>query len=129
MLPVMLFLLALSGCEKEKISFKSVEFEIAPHIKLGADELKNIPFTVKPDENSSITLRVVIYSYSSGKETISMTGESGFKTDTGSGVIKALVEIIDSGKVMRAEFIEVSGHSREELLENLAKSLGAMAGN
>ena len=124
----LLLLLFVSGCEDGKNGFRSVEFEVAPHIKIDPAELKNMPLAVKTDESESRTLRVVIYSYSSGKEIITM-GEGGFKTDTGSGSIKALVELIDGGRVVRAGFIEVSGSSREELLENLAKSLGAMTGN
>ena len=94
-----------------------------------AEELKVLPFTVRPDEKNSIALRIVIYSYSSGKETISMTGDSVFKIDTGSGVIKALVEFIDNGKVVKADFIEVSGSSKDELLGNLVKSVLNMTGN
>lgn len=118
----------LTGCEKEKVNFRKIEFETAPHIKLNIDELKSRKIWIEPDEKSTLVLKVVIYSYSPGKETISMTNDSEFVTDIGSGIVSALVEFIDNGKMIRAEFIEVSGNSKEELFENLYKSVKTVCG-
>lgn len=122
-------MMCIVSCENKKLNYREIHVSCAPHIKSDALNLKNFAIDVEPDPSSRYTLSIVIYSYSQGKETISMAGDSGFVTETGLAEVKALVKIMDGERAVRAEFIEVSGGSTDELLRNLAKSVSSLKGN
>lgn len=119
---------ALISCENRKLNYREINISYAPYIKTGDLNLKDFAVDVEPDPSSRYTLSIIIYDYSQGKETISMSGDSGFVTETGLAEIKALVKIVDGGRVVRAEFVEASGGSTGELLRNLARSVSSLKG-
>ncbi len=118
----------VSSCENKKLSYRELRISVAPYIRPEAFNLTGFSIDVEPDPSSRFNLDIVIYSYSQGKETISMKGDSGFVTEAGAAEIKALVKILDGEKIVRAEFIEVSGNSNDELIRNLADSVSALRG-
>ena len=128
--PVILFsiIFFFISCENKKPGYRELHISTAPYIKADTLNLKNFSIEIEPDPGSMYNLNIVIYSYSQGKETISMEKEGDFVTRTGSAKIKALVKIMDGEKPVRAEFIEVSGNSNDELIRNLAKSVSDLKG-
>ncbi len=120
------FIVMSVSCDEKRVGFKNIELSAAPYLKIGEEALKTFAPEIKPDPGSRYTLHVVIYSYSQGKETISMAGESSFITETGSGKLKALVKIMDGENLMKAEFIEVSGKSMEQIFQNLSRSVSSL---
>lgn len=111
------------SCENKNPGYRELHISTAPYIKADTLNLKNFSLEIEPDPGSRYNLNIVIYSYSQGKETISLEGEGEFVTKTGKAELKALIKIMDGEKPVRAEFVEVSGNSNEELVRNLAKSV------
>ncbi len=116
------------SCENKKLNYREVQISTAPHIRSDILNVKDFTIDIKPDPSSRYSLSIVIYSFSQGKETISMKGEGEFVTEAGAAEIKALVKIMDGEKFVKAEFVEVSGSSNDELVRNLAKSVSALKG-
>ncbi|HOP28045.1 MAG TPA: hypothetical protein P5120_06220 [Spirochaetota bacterium] len=117
------------SCENKKLSYGEINISTAPYIKKDALNLKDFSIDVKPDPGSRYSLNIVIYSYTQGKETISLVKNGEFAVQTGAAELKALVKIMDGKKLMRAEFVEVSGNSNDELVRNLAKSVSGLGGH
>ncbi len=120
---------SLISCENKKMSFRDIRISAAPHINIGSLDLMKVSMNIEPDPAGRYSLDVIIYGYSQGKETISMKGDNGYVTETGTARIKALVKITDGEKIVRAEFLEISGVSDEELLRNLVKSVNRLVRN
>ncbi len=79
----------------------------------------------KSGDGGDSAVEVIIFSYSSGKESFFYSGDSGegIKSDTDDGSIEALVKIRERGKIVGAEFFKARGRSREELLKNIAAEI------
>jgi len=116
------------SCEDKKLNYRELNISAAPYIKPDALNLKNFSIDISSDPASRYQLFIVIYSYSQGKETISIADNGEFLTQSGKAELKALVKIMDGEKPVRADFIEVSGSSNDELLRNLAKSVSGLKG-
>jgi len=121
-----IFAVLISSCENKKLNYRELHISTAPYIKADLLKLKGFAVAIEPDPASRYNLDIVIYSYSQGKETISLAKNGEFLTQTGAAELKALVKIMDGEKPVRAEFIEVSGNSNDELIRNLSKSVSAL---
>lgn len=116
------------SCDNQKLNFREIIISSAPYIKSDALNLKDFSVDYKPDPGSRLTLNIIIYSFSSGKETIRLAEDGSFITETGASEIKALLKIMDGEKLVKADFAEVSGENNNELLRNLAGSVTALCG-
>jgi len=116
-----LLLFFLLSCDSTAVSFSRIEYNIPGHINLKEEDLKTVFGEVKTDPSSSLYITVTFYSYSSGTETISFSGGEDVKTVSGKGRLKALVKVMDGKKIVRAEFVEGEGASKEEMISSLVK--------
>jgi len=123
---IFLMMFLLISCEKNKLNYREINISLAPYIKSDVLNLKNFSVNIEHDPGSRFILNIVIYSYSQGKETISLAKDGDFVTQTGTAEIKALIKIMDGEKPVRAEFVEVSGNSNDELIRNLGKSVSEL---
>lgn len=122
-LPVLLAVLIILSCNDKSLNFSRIEFKIPDYVNIKAEDLKNALGDVKTDPSSGCYLVVVLYSYSSGTETISFSGGDDVKTVNGSGKIKGLVKVMDGKKIIMAEFIESGGNSKEEMISSFVKEV------
>jgi len=119
-LPVFLFALS---CTDPVVSFSRIEYRIPGYIDIKTDDLNRISGDFKTDPASAVYVEVVLYSYSAGAEKISLSGDGEFKTVSGNGRLKALVKVMNDKKILRAEFVEGRGNSKEEMLSSLGKEI------
>ena len=110
------------SCESSAVSFNRIEYKIPPHIIISEEDMKKGLGGIKTDPASPFYIEVTLYSYSSGRETISFSGGDEVKTVNGKGKLKALLKVMDGKKIIRAEFAEGEGGSKEEMLSSLAEN-------
>ncbi len=113
--------LFLFSC-REPVSFSRIEYNIPSHINIKTDELEDAFKEMKLNPSAILYIKVTVYSYSSGSETISFSGED-VKTIKSGGKIRVLIKVMDNKKVIRAEFAEGAGNSKKELLSTLVKDV------
>ncbi|MCU0822249.1 MAG: hypothetical protein MUC95_07235 [Spirochaetes bacterium] len=79
----------------------------------------------KPGAESGDTVEVVIFAYSSGKETFSYNGDGdgGIKSNTDEGSIEALIKIKENNKLEDTSFLRARGSSKDELLRKIAAGI------
>lgn len=110
-------------CGSGQLKYSRIDYIIPGHIIISSDELQQAIGEIRTDTASVISLTVVIYSYSSGRETISFSGGDEMKTASSKGKIKALLKYTEGKKIVRAEFVEAEGRTREELISALAEKI------
>ncbi|PKL18768.1 MAG: hypothetical protein CVV49_04290 [Spirochaetae bacterium HGW-Spirochaetae-5] len=113
----------LLSCRESPVAFNRIEYVIPGHINIKIDDLSSRFAEIKTDPESSIYIVIVLYSYSSGAETISFSGGDDMTTVTAGGRLKALVKVMDGKKILRAEFAEGRGNSREDMLSSLLQEI------
>ena len=118
LLCIVLFVSNLS-CEDTKVSFSKIICKIPEYINIKEDEIyaqmKEFPL----DPASLLYLEITIYSYSSGLESITMSDNGDMKNVMEPGKIKALIKITDGKKILRTNFIDTKGNSKEEMISSL----------
>jgi len=104
------------SCNDDKITFSKITCKIPDYINIKEDEiyarLKDFPL----DQSSSLYLEITIYSYSAGLESMIISDSGDIKNVMESGRIKGLIKVKDAKKILRADFIDVSGNSKEEMI-------------
>jgi len=120
--PVFTIIFLLS-CRESSVAFNRIEYIIPGHINIKTEDLRSRFSVIKTDSSSSIYIVIVLYSYSSGAETISFSGGNDVTTSTAGGRLKALVKVMDGKKILRAEFVEGAGGSSEEMLSSFAQAI------
>ena len=121
-IPVLLSNIILS-CVEPVSGYSRVDFVIPEYINIRPDELKKSWGEEKTSPSSSVYIIVTLYSYSSGSETISISGTGEIQTVRGKGIIKYLVKVMNGHELIQAEFFEGSGNSREEIISSLIKQI------
>lgn len=121
---LLIFLTILvSSCRESSVTFNRIEYVIPEHIDIKADDLKNRFSEFKIDPASSIRIVIVLYCYSSGAETFSFSGGEDLKTAIAGGRLKALVKVMEGEKIIRAEFVEGNGNSKDDMLVSFVKEI------
>jgi len=119
---VILFILslypALGGPERVLIT-------LPPVIDLTQND---IVFDASLIRDPAFFFEVTVYSFSTGKITMSFNDSRTLKSREDRGVMKALVKIKKNNALTRARFIEITGRSREELLKKFADKLNDILG-
>ena len=124
----LILLLLLLSCESPAVNFNRIEYNIPDHIIINEEDMKSAFGEVKTDPASSLYIVITIYSYSSGRETISFSGGDDVKTESGKGKLKALVKVMDGKKIVRAEFAEGTGNTVQEMISSLVKDFKLKTG-
>ncbi len=119
----LLMLVSALSCTDPVASISRIEYRIPSHINLTAGDLNRISGDFKTDPSSAVYIEITLYSYSAGREKISLSGDSEMKTVTSPGRIKALVKVINDKKLLRAEFAEGRGSTKEEMINSLAEDI------
>jgi len=114
-------MLFIMSCDTPAVTFNRIEYNIPGHISINEDDLRSAFREINTDQASSYYIVVTLYNYSSGTETISFSGGDDVKTVSGRGRLKALVKVMDGKKIIRAEFAEGGGSSKEEMIASLVK--------
>lgn len=118
----------LLSCESPAVSFNRIEYNIPGHIIINEEDMKSAFREIKTDPASSLYIVITLYSYSSGRETISFSGGDDVKTESGKGKLKALVKVMDGKKIVRAEFAEGTGNTVQEMISSLVKDFKVKTG-
>jgi hypothetical protein len=71
-----------------------------------------------PDPSSILFLEITIFSYSTGLESMTISDNEDIKNVIESGKIKGLLKIRDGKKILRADFIDANGNSKEEMISS-----------
>lgn len=124
----LILLVFLLSCDSPAVSFNRIEYNIPGHIIINEEDLKSAFGEIKTDPASSLYIVITLYSYSSGRETISFSGGDDVKTESGKGRLKALVKVMDGKKIVRAEFAEGTGNSLQEMILSLVKDFKVKTG-
>ncbi len=111
------------SCRETSVALNRIEYIIPSHINIKTEDLSSRFVEVKTDSSSSVYAVIVLYSYSSGAETISFSGGNDVTTTTAGGRLKALVKVMDGKKILKAEFVEGAGGSSEEMLSSFAREI------
>jgi len=123
-----LFLLNLS-CNDDKPSFSKITCKIPKHINIKEDEIYAQIKDFQLDPSSSLWLEITIYSYSTGLESIIISDNEDIKNVVEPGRIKGLIKITDGKKILRADFIDASGISKEEMILSLIDKIRSKLSN
>jgi len=115
-LPVIL--INCSCADKNIRKYRVIDVNIPSSIILDRIDLKKVSNTLKTDSLSKYTVKITVYSYSSGREVISFSGSGDLTSGTQPGVLKGLIKILEGDKIIRVEFIEAKGNSNEELVSD-----------
>lgn len=112
------------SCDEAVIRYSRIDFIIPEQINIRQDEL----LKAWSDENSrdpasGIVIVVTVYSFSSGSETFSFSGNGDMQTVKAEGRVKCLVKVMDGDKLVRAEFIEGTGKNRDELFSSVIREI------
>lgn len=124
----LILLVFLLSCESPAVSFNRIEYNIPGHIVINETDMKSAFAEVKTDPASPLYIVITLYSYSSGRETISFSGGDDVKTESGKGKLKALVKVMNGKKIVRAEFAEGAGNSVQEMILSLVKDFKLKTG-
>jgi len=111
------------SCRSTPVSFSRIEYSIPAHINVKPEDLQLHFKDIKTDPSSTLFIVIVLYSYSSGAETISFSGGNEMKSASIKGKVKGLVKVMDGGKIVIAEFVEGGGNSKDEMLSSLVKDI------
>jgi len=120
---LLIFSISIMSCRGESIRISRIEYSIPDHIIIKTEDLKTALKDINTDPSGDHYLVLVIYSYSSGKETISYSGIGDLKTTSGKGRLKVLLKFMNDTKIIRAEFIVSEGNSKEEIISSIAKEI------
>lgn len=79
---------------------------------------------LRQDPDSRISVEIVIFSYSSGKELFSYSEDNpgDILSSTQTGKIEALVKIKQDNKLVKVLFINAAGNSKKDILHKLANA-------
>lgn len=119
----MISVILISSCRDKPVTFSRIEYVIPAHININIEEIKSRFTDFKTDPVSPYYAVIVFYSYSSGAETISFSGGDDVTTVTAGGRLKALVKVMDGKKILKAEFVEGTGSSKEEMIGSFDKEI------
>lgn len=125
---LLILLLLLLSCESPAVSFNRIEYNIPDHIIINEEDIKSAFAEIKTDPASSLYIVITLYSYSSGRETISFSGGDNVKTQSGKGRLKALVKVMNGKKIVKAEFAEGTGSSIQDMISSLVKDFKLKTG-
>jgi|GEM_PF-6624759 len=109
--------------------YKSVRFDISPEMSIAKEKFESLNIKYQADQSSAREVVVKPYSFTRGRERISLTGDSGFKTELYSGEVKAVMLILKNGKLEETLFIEAKGRGEAHLLRNLEREINELLKN
>jgi len=112
---IVLFVSILS-CDDTKFTFSKIICKIPEYINIREDEIYARMNDFNLDPASSLYLEITIYGYSTGLESISISDNGDIKNTIEPGKIKGLIKITDGKKILRADFIDADGNSKEEMI-------------
>jgi len=111
------------SCRESSLTINRIEYTIPDHIDVKAVELKNRFSEFKTDPSSPVYIVIVLYSYSSGAETISFSGGQDMSTAIAGGRLKALVKVMNAEELIKAEFVEGRGDTKEDMIISFVKEI------
>ena len=113
-----LFFFHLS-CNDTDVTFNKITCKIPKYININEDEIYAQLKDFKLDPSSYLYLEIVIYSYSTGLESIIISDNEDIKNVMEPGKIKVMIKITDGKKILGADFIDAAGNSKEEMISSL----------
>ena len=119
---IVLFVSILS-CDDTKFTFSKIICKIPEYINIREDEIYARMNDFHLDPASSLYLEITIYGYSTGLESISISDNGDIKNTIEPGKIKGLIKITDGKKILRADFIDADGNSKEEMILALVNKI------
>jgi hypothetical protein len=107
------------SCNEPKITFSKIICKIPNYINIKEDEVYTQLKNFSLDPSSHLHLEITIYSYSTGIESIIISDNEDIKNVLEPGKIKGLIKITDGKKILRADFIDATGNTKEEMILSL----------
>jgi len=124
---LILLLMVISGCiSRGSFRIASLSIQVPPSVPVSGSELRALlPNPKEAPGPETGTLEVVVLRYSPGIYKLSYTGKE-FTEKTGRGYIRVLLKFRQGGKLVKTDFLEARGTTREELMKNVAKKINAL---
>ena len=111
------------SCDDAKLTFSKITCKIPEYINIKEDEIYAKMKDFHLDPSSLLFLEITIYGYSTGLESISISDSEDIKNVTEPGKIKGLIKITDGKKILRADFIDANGNSKDEMISSLVDKI------
>ncbi len=116
----------LLSCIIGKKSIKSgyhLDLSVRNDIQIDSEKiLSGLSKYIKQDTDSDFNISIVIFNYSSGKET-TFYSKDAMTMNKEPGSLEAMIKIKEYGKLLEIQFIKVKGNSKQELIENLINQI------
>lgn len=125
---IILLIFCLNACSRNVYQYGTLEVHVPAGINIEEDEIRSRLKPLKLQGAGGFTLRITVYGFSQGAEIINFSSGDRFSTTQGKAWIKALVQVKSGETIVRADFIEVSGKSREELLDRFGAAVLEITG-
>lgn len=125
---IILLILCLNACSRNVYQYGILEVHIPAGINIEENEIRNRLKPLNLPGGSGFTLRITVYGFSQGAEIINFSSGDRFSTTQGKAWIKALVQVKSGDEIVRADFIEVSGKGRDELLDRFGAAVLEITG-
>ena len=125
---LVLIMLLQSGCARSIYEFSIIEIHIPGEINLDESEIRSRLKSFATDCDNGFTLRITVYGFSQGAEIINMSDNNQLSTKKGKAWIKALVQVKKDERIVQADFIEITGENREDILDRLGSAVIKITG-
>lgn len=118
-LSLIVYAIFLLSCRGTSAGFSRIEYTVPGHINISKVDLEIAFRTLKTDPSSPYYIEIILYSYSSGAESIAFSGSGDVVSSTKNGRVKGLVRLMNGKKTVKAVFIKGEGKTREEIISSL----------
>ncbi|HPS56808.1 MAG TPA: hypothetical protein PK514_01775 [Spirochaetota bacterium] len=125
---IFLLIISLYACSRNVYEYSRLEIYIPAGINIEEKEIRGRLAALKHADDNGFTLRITVYSFSQGAEIINFSTGDQFSTGKGKAWIKALVQVKSGAEIVCADFIEVSGEGREDLLDRFGSMILEISG-
>ena len=111
------------SCNDAEITFNKITCKIPKYININEDEIYAQLKDFQLDPSSRLCLEITIYGYSTGLESIIISDDGDIKDAAETGKIKGVIKITDGKKILGADFIDITGSSKEEMISSLINKI------
>ncbi len=121
-----LIILILSGivtsCSKPVLMYNSVLVKIPENISIRKEELRSL-FNKYINAKTVSALEVIVYSYSTGYESLGYSDNNKFYHNFRKGQIALMLKFKRANKIQNVIYIKASGKNKAEIFNNINKEL------
>ncbi len=114
---ILIILCAISTIHAKE---NSVCVTVARHISINSDEIKDC---IEHNNNSYEQIEIIIYYFSRGVETLTLSEDAEMSRTVSDGKIKCLMKFKNKKKLKKIIFLEATGNEHDDLVKKLIVSI------